>query len=184
MSINPITPRSDTVIVLQGDDDEHLRTLRVAVDRLERTKPKKPLTATTLGDLDPVEQWEADLQAAREEHDFFAEEAKERGVKVVLRALGRKTWRTLVEKHPPREDNATDAELGANVDALQEALVPLCMASPTGSDEECAAFLDSLNEGQFGDLAVRAYQLNMGRTADPTQRLSSVGSRISDETSN
>ena len=183
MSINPITPRTDTVIVLQGDDDEILRDLKAEVDRLEKSKPKKPITARTLADLDPEQDWEADLEAARDRHDAFAEEAKERGVKVILRALGRKTYRDLIAAHPPRDGNEGDKDFGANVDDLQEALVPLCMASPAGSNEERSAFLDSLNEGQFGDLAIRAWQLNIGRTADPTQRLSSADSRTSVATS-
>lgn len=184
MSINPITPRTDTVIVLQGDDDKILRDLKAEVERIKKAEPKKPLMAQTLDDLGPTEQWEADLKAAQEAHDTFAEEAKERGVKVILRALGRKTYRDLIAAHPARDGNESDKDFGANVDDLQEALVPLCMASPAGSNEERAAFLDSLNEGQFGDLAVRAWQLNIGRTADPTQRLSSVDSRTSAATSN
>lgn len=180
-SINPITPRTATVIVLQGDDDERLRDLEAEVNRLT---PKKGAPPSTLDEAD-------ELELAKLAHDEFSEEAKERGVKVVLRAVGRKTWRDLVAKHPPRvegdgvtkEQAEGDKSFGANIEALQEELVPLCMASPTGSNEERAAFLDSLNEGQFGDLAVRAWGLNIGKTADPTRRLSSEGSRNSVATS-
>lgn len=184
-SINPITPRTETVVVLQGDDDERVRLLAAEVERLERSKPRASSGPRLLGDLDPVEKWEADLAEARRAHDECLRQSEERGVKVVLRAVGRKTWRELIAKHPPREGDEfeMDKQYGANIDALQEDLVPMCMASPTGSKEEIAAFLDSLNEGQFGYLAIRAHALNMGRTADPTQRLSSKDSRTSAATS-
>lgn len=178
-SINPITPRTETVIVLQGDDDERLRELKAEVDRLA---PKKGIVVAPLT-LDETD----DYEAAKRAHDEFAAEAKERGVKVILRAVGRKTWRDLIAKHPVRvagdgvteEQIEADKNFGANVDALQEELVPMCMASPAGTNEERSAFLDSLNEGQFGDLAIRAWGLNIGKTADPTQRLSSEDSRNS-----
>jgi len=182
-SINPITPRTETVIVLQGDDDEKLRHLKAEVARIEASKPKKDVLARTLSDADPLQAWEAEKKAAEAAHDKFAAQAEKRGVKVILRAVGRKTWRDLVAKHPPRPANDTDEEVGANADDLQEELVPLCMASPVGSKEEIAAFLDSLSEGQFGALAVKAHGLNMGRTADPTQRLLSGVSRTSSATS-
>jgi hypothetical protein len=158
-AINPITPRTDTVVILQGDDDEELRRLQA---RAEALKPKKD-APTPPRTLDERDGYTEALAEARE----FAAEAEERGVKVVLRALGRKTWRDLIAQHPPRDGESADKELGANADAFGEALVPLCMASPAGSPEECRAFLDSLNEGQFGDLAVRAWRLNMGRGSDP-----------------
>lgn len=182
MNISPITPRTESVIVLQGDDDETLRHLKADVDRLEKSKPRQ-VGERLLGDVDPEVEWEAAKAAAKQAHDEFAEEAKERGVTVVLRAVGRKTWRDLVARHPARDGNEADKNFGANVDALQEELVPLCMASPTGTNEERAAFLDSLNEGQFGDLAIKSWGLNIGKTADPTQRLLSEGSRNSTATS-
>lgn len=167
--ISPLNPRTETVIILQGEDDETLRRLKAEV---ERTAPKKGQASpvTTLDEPDAHE-------AAKRAHDEFAAEAETRGVRVVLRALGRKTWASLREKHKPREGNAQDQEAGADLDALQEELVPLCIASPVGSIEEIGAFLDSLSEGQYGDLAIRAWSLNMGRTADPTQRLLSGVSR-------
>lgn len=184
-AINPITPRTETVIILQGDDDERLRLLEAEVERLEKAKPRKDALPRTVGEVDAVTEWEDAKQAAIQARDDFKAEARERGVKVILRALGRKTWRDLVAKHPPRDGDeyVADKQMGANVDDLQEELVPLCMASPAGSNEQRAAFLDSLNEGQFGHLAVTAWGLNMGRGADPTQRLLSEGSQNSAATS-
>lgn len=171
--INPLNPNTETIFLLQGEDDEHLRNLRA---RAEAAKPKRGIPQT----MDESD----DADALKREADEFADEAKERGVKVVLRALGRRAWKDLVAKHPPRDKNETDKALGANVDALQEELVALCIASPAGSPAEMEAFLDSLSEGQFGHLAVTAYQLNMGRGADPTRRLLSSGSHTSSATSN
>lgn len=161
--ISPLNPRTETVIILQGEDDETLRRLKAEV---ERTAPKKG-QASPVRTLDEPDAHEA----AKRAHDEFAEEAKERGVKVILRALGRKSWRDLSAKHPARDGNEDDKASGMNLETLQEELVLLCMASPTGTLEERSAFLDSLNEGQYGHLAITAYYLNMGRTADPTQRL-------------
>ena len=169
-AINPLNPRTETVYILQGEDDETLRRLKAKVDE---TTPKRGGTSApkTLDDTSD------DHEDAKRAHDEFAAEAQERGVRVVLRAVGRKTWANLREKHKPREGNKQDEDAGVNLDGLQEELVPLCIASPVGSLEEIAAFLDSLSEGQYGDLAIRSWSLNMGRTADPTQRLLSGVSR-------
>ena len=162
-AINPLNPRTETVIILQGDDDETLRHLRAEV---ERTAPKKgaPSAQSTMDEGDPHE-------AAVTAYEVFAEEAADRGIKVILRALGRKTWKELTAKHPPREGNENDEQQGMNLESLNDEIVLPCMASPGGSLEERSAFLDSLNEGQYGDLALRAYWLNVGRSADPTLRL-------------
>lgn len=156
--INPITPRIDTVTILQGEDDQRLRELRATVDRL---KPKKGGEPATLDETSA-------LQAAEEAVEEFKAEAEERGVKVVLRALGRKTWRDLIAKHPPREDNEGDKALGANTETFEEELVAASIASPTFSSvEERDHFLDSLSIATFGELGIKAWSLNMGSAASP-----------------
>ena len=172
-SFTPITPRTETVSVLQGDDDDRLAQLQADVERLRPKKGQPPQSLDEAGDY----------ATALEDLETFAAEAEERGVKVVLRALGRKAWRDLIAKHPVREGNEGDKSFGANIDSLQDELVGLCLASPVGSDAERDAFLDSLNEGQFGDLAIRAWRLNMQKTADPKALRSFVRDQRSAETS-
>jgi len=183
--ISPINPRVEKVIILQGDDDEKVRELRTEITRIEARKPTKAELnqASLMGENSSLDTWQKELDAAKKAHDDFSAKAEKRGVTVVLRALGRKTYRELIAKHPPRDDDEQDKGFGANIDTLSEDLVPACIASPAGTAGAIADFLDSLNEGQFGDLSVKAWQLNVGRTADPTQRLSSVASHTSNGTS-
>lgn len=163
-AINPITPRTATVYILQGDDEARLGELRAEAERLKDARGQ----VRTLTAADPY-------TTAADAANAFAEEAQERGVTVILRAVGRKTWRNLISANPPREGNEADQALGANSDDFEEALVPLSIASPVfESDEQRATFLDSLSAAQFGALAVQAWALNMVNGADPKALLPSV----------
>lgn len=147
--------RSETVTFLRGDDEAKLRELRTAADRLEEGSPERAKAA--------------------EAHDVFAKTADRRGTKVTMRSVGRKTWRRLLNEHPPREGNEDDQRLGANVEEFGEAAVKACLASPTFSnDEDRDAFLDTLSEAQFGRLEISAFALNTSIGADPKARLGSA----------
>lgn len=144
--------RSETVTFLRGDDEAELRRLREEAARTEADTPARKKAEKAAND--------------------FAVTAEERGERIVMRSVGRKTWRRLLNEHPPRDGNEGDENIGANADTFGEAIVPVCLASPTfPTDEERDAFLDSLSPAQFGRLEVVAFQLNMSVGADPKARL-------------
>lgn len=165
-TINSITPRTETIYLFQGDDEELIRDLDRRAREAQKAAEKGP--ARLLCD---IENWR-DLA---EQHDTLVVEAKERAVKVVVRALGRRTWRALVAAHPPREDSKEDEAAGVNEETFADALVPLSLASPVfESDAERDAFLDSLNDAQFNGLYLTAFVLNRGTQSPPKAGLVSA----------
>lgn len=183
-----ITPRTRTVVLLQGEDEERLNALRETAAELraraERAKRDRAKPATLLGSADPATEAEEAAKAAEQEADDFATEAEERGVKVVMRSVGRKKWADLTKAHPVREDNDGDKVAGYNIETAPEDIVPACLASPALADAEREEFLDSLTFAQFDRLAWEAHALNRSPGADPTQRLLSASSHTSSATLN
>jgi hypothetical protein len=162
------TPRTETVVILQGDDEAALRQARAKAESLD--PKKKPAAPRLLSDASP----DAAYAEAAAEADRIADEANERGIKVVMRSLGRRTWRDLVAKHPPRENEPGDDRMGVNADTFGEEIVVACMVSPEfGRDADRDEFLDNLSEAQFGLLENVAWSLNTRTGADPKARLGS-----------
>ena len=171
------TPRTETVVILQGNDDERLRQLRAfATDlraKADRLRPRgdPKAAAAPMGEAGGWSEANANATEAEQVADDFAATAAENGITVVLCSVGRSKWRELVAAHPAREGNEDD-----KLDTLADDLVPACMGSPVfGSDDERAAFLDSLSEAEFGRLAQVAWLLNTRTSADPNLR---VGLRL------
>lgn len=161
--INPITPRTRSILLLQGEDQDRLDELEAEVARLapKKGQPQTPLTSGEVSEHD----------AAIEAVESFCAEASERGVSVVLRAVGRKTWREFVAKHSPRPDHEADKAVGVNEETFPDALVPASIASPTfTSDTERDAFLDALSSAQFDQLYYTAFALNRTTGSDPKAR--------------
>jgi hypothetical protein len=185
-----VTPRTRSIVLLQGEDEEELDTLRDRAAELRQKadslKPKqgqRPAAVGLLTEGDDSSAAEAAAVAAEKAADDFAAAAALRGVKVIMRSLGRKKWRDILKNHPPREGDAQDRVARYNVDTAPEDIVPACLASPALADAEREEFLDSLTDGQFQQIAWLAHIVNQGVGADPTQRLLSTSSQTSDETS-
>lgn len=171
MSIT-IKPRTTEVVLFQGDDLDPIETLRAKVEEAALVSDG---TSRRLND-DPV------LSAAQE-YDAFVDAAIERAVKVTLQALGRKQYRGLVEKHPPRPENEGDKEWGFNSDTFGDDLVPACIADGQfESARDMDAFLDDLSDGDWSRLVSAALMLNQGSGPDPKARLSSRVAQTSDAT--
>lgn len=164
--VNKIEPRIWKHVILQGDDDEKLRDLRTAAERLSPQRGQSVPTQT----LDEVDAYAVAAKAA----DDFAAEANARGVEVTLRTVGRKKWRELVDACPAREGDEKDAIAGVDLDAFPEVLVPACITGPTFSEGELVDFLDSLTPAQFDFLAAAAWSLHRNLGADPKERLLSA----------
>ena len=155
-----IPQRTDTVVLYQDADQHEIDRLRESVQKAVESSP----TPLRLGDDEAVS---TRLAALKE----FANEAAERGVKVEVKSIGRK-WRTVVAEHPPREDNAEDAEWGWNVATLADAVVPLCVVSIGGQSLEGAALqdeIDAMTDGDFSRVYSAAVRINTGRGPDPTE---------------
>lgn len=157
---NLIPQRTDEVVLYLDEDQHEIDRLRDSVQKAVESSA----TPLRLGDDEAVS---TRLAALKE----FASEAAERGVKVQVKAIGRK-WRRLVEEHPPRKDNKEDAEWGWNVPALSEAVVPLCVVSIAGQTLEGDALqdeIDSMSDGDFSRVYSAAVRINTGRGPDPTE---------------
>jgi hypothetical protein len=165
------TPRTETVVILQGDDEEQLRHLRAYRDSL-KSDPRKPAQTTLL-----AQNPQAEYEEAKEAAAAFAEEATKRGITVVLRSVGRKTWRELVAAHPPRDDNDADDVRGVNIETFGRAIIAACMGSPVLSADELDELLDSITEADYGNLENTAWLLNTGRSSDPKAELASRPTR-------
>ena len=166
MSTTVLNALTTTVVLYQGDDLAKIEELRIAAERGKSSGP-------ALGG-EP---------SAAKVHDDFVTKAEKRAVKVVLKALPRKSWRALVAAHPPRDGDDGDKSMGVNDETFGEALIAVSIASPVfPSDSERDAFVDSLRDADFERLYASAFALNRGKTAAPKADLSSRLSQSSETT--
>lgn len=143
-----VTPRRATVLLFQGDDRERLEELLADI---ESTTAVAAATPSRIGDTD------TDALAALQAYNAFVEEAKERAVKVVVQALGRRKWRDL------RREHTTTSEDGEELDqeGFADVLVPASVVEPQfDTRAELEAFLDELNDADFSRLFTAAYAVN------------------------
>lgn len=166
-----LKPRTDTVVLFQGDDDQKIRELAARAERLKKSEEMG--LPRTLGEL-------PEYEIAAREHDEFKREATERAVTVTVQALRRRQWRSLVDEHLPRKDAPVDERFGVNLKTFPDALVPISITEPafdTPADRD--DFLDSLSDQQFEDVFWAAFGVNRRGGADPQDflvaRTSSTG---------
>lgn len=162
--------RSTTVHLLTGDYSDRLEDLWKAA--LAAADDKTPRTAL---EADPFETLKA-------EYDALKAEAIEAGITVDLVAVGRGVWRKLKEQHPPRVGDGVDAEIvkqdrlaGVNTDSVEDDLVRASLVSPefkTRADFDDWA--DTLSEGEWQQVVIRAWELANGARLDPKELPSSL----------
>lgn len=168
-----LTPRMERIPIYQGDDEAKIGELEAEAKRL-KPDPEKPRLLCD----DP----EAEYRAACEAHDEFKREAESRAVIVVVQALRRRQWRSLVAEHSPRDDNAADAALGVNLQTFPDALVPISVTEPKfDSPADRDDFLDMLSDVQYDTLFWAAFRLNRGGGIDPKDFLASARSSSATE---
>lgn len=155
-------------------DGEDLATLAELDEAVERAKAQASRGPRMMHEGDPV-------AAAVDERNAFLEAANSRATVVVLREVGRKRRREMLEECPPREGNKGDAGLGANTETLGEALLRACIASPTfDSPEALDEWLESVGGKWYDRLTTEAFAMNFGGVDAP--KALSLPSPTSDET--
>ena len=173
MSSPTLTARTTRIPLYQGDDLALIESLREDVERakLSAGGPAR------IGDTG------SDLAAAKLALQAACEDAEPRAVVVIVQALGRRQWRSLVADHPARDDTKEDEALGVNADTFPDALVPPSIAEPEfPSHADRDAFLDSLSDADFNRLFRAAFVLNRVQADDPKDLLAYEQIRASDET--
>lgn len=158
-------PRTTTVHLLSGDYSDRLQSLWEAAQAA--AKDETPLTATETHPFD----------ALKADYDELKAEALEAATTVSLTAVGRKKWRELKEKHPPRSGEGVDTETaradriaGLDTDAASDDLVYASLTSPVfGSRDAFDEWADGLSEGEWQVLLTRAWELANGARLDPKE---------------
>lgn len=169
--------RTDRVVLLTGDYANRLDHLEAALRLAAADEPAED-TSRRAGESDPI----AALVAEYEETKAEAEAA---GIVVELQSIGRREWREIREKHPPRsgddvdpEDARADRRVGVNLDAAEEDVIYHSLVSVTEDGETKryrddqgrlvvteAVFqdwVDTLTPGDFSILLNRAWDLMNG----------------------
>lgn len=172
-----LTRRTESVVFYQDDDENRLKELREAAERV-KPDPKARVSPRTLDEPDPAELYAEATRA----HDDFKDEATTRAVVVVVQALRRKAWRSLVAEHKPVEGVLVDESLGVNAVTFSEALVPVSIAEPAFTPDGLEEFLGDLSDGQYDQIFWAAWRANRLGASDPKERLSN-GTPTSVETS-
>lgn len=150
-------PTARRFLIHDGNDLAHLAELDEAVEKAKSA----PVAPRLMSEADPV-------RAAVEARNEFLSEADGRATLVVLREVGRKKRREMLEACPPREGNEGDAGLGANTDLLGEALLEACIASPTFESPEARdAFLEDIGGKWYDRLTTEAFAMNFGGVTAP-----------------
>lgn len=159
-------------------------------DRLQAAKlPERTVDICLRGDLQA--EWEdlhrqladAEAAAARDKRLNSVGDVQAIGDKITavqdqmradtivfrMRALSRKVWAELIKKHPPRQGNDDDQQLGYNVDTFMVALIKASTYVPDDLDDETWADLldERITEWQFAQLQNTALALNVRKVDVP-----------------
>lgn len=155
--------RTKTILLLTGDYADRLNALyRAAEDARADTSVR------TLAEGDPY----AELA---EQYAALKAEAEEAGLRVTLADPGRKVWRELKAKHPPRTSDEVDAETakadriaGVNTDTIEDDLVYAALRDPSFSSRAAYdEWVDGIGEGEFQTILGAAWLLVNGASYDP-----------------
>lgn len=158
-------PRTTTVHLLTGDYADRLAAIGIQAEAA--LKDTTPLTAA---ETHPYEALKAD-------YDALKAEALEKATSVTLTAVGRKKWRELKEKHPPRTGEDVDPETargdrlaGVNTISVEDDLVYASLVSPEFKSRDAFdEWADERSEGEWQVLVARAWELANGARLDPKE---------------
>lgn len=126
-------------------------------------------------DADNADSLAAGGQARKiaQEIEQLQDEMREHTHDFVFRGLPSRQYRDLVEQHPPRKDNATDAVFGADMSTFPVALIAKCCIDPVMTVEQVEQLADVTTEGAQMDMFMCAAGLNRNRVDVPKSVLAS-----------
>lgn len=158
-------PRTTTVHLLTSDYADRLEAAYAAA----RTAADDKTPRTAL-EGDPYQELVAEYEALKAE-------ALEAAVTATMTGVGRKVWRSLKEKHPPRTGDDVDAETvkgdrlaGVNTDSVEDDLVHASLVSPEfRARADFDDWADALSEGEWQTLVTKAWELANGTRLDPKE---------------
>lgn len=154
--------RTDKVLLMTGDYAQRLDALYSAA--MAAMKDESPRTQAEVHPYVTLSEQFKELKA----------EATEAGIEVEMTSIARTAWRALKEKHPPRTEGADDdvegdrLAGGVNTLTVEDDLVYASVTSPEFTSR--AAFdewADTLSEGEWQTLVVKAWELATGARYDP-----------------
>lgn len=155
-----------------GDYPDRLDKAMAAYDAAFKDEQKNGVGMLLATEQPASEILRAEYEALKAEAEA---DAAAKGRIVTLKALGRKQWRPLKEKHPPRvgddvdEDTAKGDRLASvNTDSVEDDLVFASVISPEfGSRAEFDEWADDLSEGEWNTLVRDAWRLVNVAKYDP-----------------
>lgn len=107
------------------------------------------------------------------EYEALKAEAIEAGLQVTIEAVGRRAWRELKVKHPPRTEGdpdlvKADRVAGVDLSTVDDDLVYASLVEPKFTTRAAYdEWADSLSEGEFQTILRRAWELANIAQIDP-----------------
>lgn len=159
-----------TLLLLGGDYAERLDRLYDAITDAQRDDEGEDGPARTMMEAHPVQALEQeynDLKTAAEA------EAREARREVTLLAIGRRQWRELKEKYPPRTEGSDeqvrgDRLIGLDTDAAVDDVVYASIVAPEFKSRDAFdEWADDLSPGEWKLLSEHAWSLAVGVRHDP-----------------
>lgn len=170
-----LKPRTAVVHIYQGDAPDELDRLEQRIDAAEAYEKNAGPRTLDEGELESI--------VLRRQHAALVEQAQAEAISVRLKSLGRRTWNSLAEKHPPREDNEFDEFAGVNQKTFFDEAVPLALIEPEFDGErDRDEFFENLAPVDWAQIETKFWKLNMAVTADPKRLPASAPTLLSDET--
>lgn len=116
-----------------------------------------------------------DLKAIADEIEAIREQMAEKTVTFRFHGLprhrpagdDRPTWPKLWAAHPPREDNAKDAEAGVNEETFFPALLHASLIDPEMDTDDWDELISRITDGQYELLCNVAWGLSRGQVSVP-----------------
>jgi hypothetical protein len=158
-----------TLLLLGGDYAERLDRLYAAIEDAQ-SQDDEGNAALTMMEAHPVKALEQEYQDLKAEAEA---EARQERREVKMLAVGRRQWRELKDKYPPRTEGSEeqvrgDRMLGLNTEAAEDDVVYASICEPEFKSRDAFdEWADDLSPGEWKHLAEHAWGLAIGVRFDP-----------------
>lgn len=160
---------TSTLLLLGGDYGDRLNRLYAAIQEAQQDEQDEAPRTMMEAD-DPVRELSEEYQALKAEAEAEARESR-REVKML--AIGRRQWRELKEKYPPRTEGDDtevrgDRLVGLNTDAAEDDVVYATVTEPEFKSRDAFdEWADELSPGEWKYLTEAVWALAIGARFDP-----------------